>query len=176
MRRTLASLAAVIAVIAATSLLAAASAAAKPAAVATGSGGAIASESAPATQAGLAVLRKGGTAADAAVAVASTLGVSDPLVAGIGGGGYLVYYDAKTHSVYTIDGRETAPAAATPALFIDPATHKPLAFPHGRHQRAVGRGAGHADDLADGGQPLGALLAGQRPTARRARRPGGLRA
>jgi gamma-glutamyltranspeptidase/glutathione hydrolase len=129
-RRTLASLSAVIAVIAVvTSLITAASAAAKPAAVATGSGGAVASESAPATQAGLAVLRRGGTAADAAVAVASTLGVSDPLVAGIGGGGYLVYYDAKTHSVSTIDGRENAPAAATPALFIDPVTHKPLAFP-----------------------------------------------
>jgi gamma-glutamyltranspeptidase/glutathione hydrolase len=114
-------------------LLLAACAAAAPAAatraVATGSGGAVASDTGPATQAGLAVLRRGGTAADAAVAVASTLGVSDPLVAGIGGGGYFVYYDARTHRVSTIDGRETAPAGATASLFIDPQTGKPLDFP-----------------------------------------------
>jgi gamma-glutamyltranspeptidase/glutathione hydrolase len=94
-----------------------------------GTGGAVASDTVPATRAGLAVLRRGGTAADAAVAVASTLGVTDPFVAGIGGGGYFVYYDARTHRVYTIDGRETAPAAATSQLFIDPATGKPLPFP-----------------------------------------------
>ncbi len=98
-------------------------------AVATGSGGAVASETPAATQAGLQVLRDGGTAADAAVAVASTLGVTDPFVAGIGGGGYFVYYDAATHRVYTIDGRETAPAADDQNLFIDPQTGKPLDFP-----------------------------------------------
>jgi gamma-glutamyltranspeptidase / glutathione hydrolase len=98
-------------------------------AVAIGSGGAVASDTIEATRAGLAILQRGGTAADAAVAVASTLGVSDPYVAGIGGGGYFVYYDARTHRVYTIDGRETAPAAANSNLFIDPQTGKPLAFP-----------------------------------------------
>lgn len=98
-------------------------------AVAIGMGGAVASDTVPATEAGLRVLRRGGTAADAAIAVAATLGVTDPFVAGIGGGGYFVYYDARTHRVYTIDGRETAPAAATASLFIDPATGRPLAFP-----------------------------------------------
>src|SRR5436305_2604862 len=98
-------------------------------AVATGTGGAVASDTVPATRAGLAVLARGGTAADAAVAVASTLGVTDPFVARLGGGGYFVYYDARTHRVYTIDGRETAPAAASASLFIDPATGKPLSFP-----------------------------------------------
>jgi gamma-glutamyltranspeptidase/glutathione hydrolase len=98
-------------------------------AVATGTGGAVVSDTLDSTDAGLAVLRAGGTAADAAVAVASTLGVTDPYVAGIGGGGYLVYYDARTHKVTTIDGRETAPAAADVNLFIDPATGKPLSFP-----------------------------------------------
>src|SRR5436190_2546941 len=98
-------------------------------AVATGTGGAVASDTVPATRAGLAVLARGGTAADAAVAVASTLGVTDPFVAGVGGGGYFVYYDARTHRVYTLDGRETAPAAAKSSLFIDPATGKPLSFP-----------------------------------------------
>ena len=98
-------------------------------AVAIGTGGAVASDTVPATEAGLAILRRGGSAADAAVAVASTLGVTDPFVAGIGGGGYLVYYDAHTRRVYTIDGRETAPAAATANLFIDPVTGQPLTFP-----------------------------------------------
>jgi gamma-glutamyltranspeptidase/glutathione hydrolase len=96
---------------------------------AVGTGGAIASDSPEATGAGLAVLRAGGSAADAAVAVASTLGVSDPLVAGIGGGGYFVFYDAHTHRVTTIDGRETTPASATQQLFLDPQTGKPLPFP-----------------------------------------------
>jgi gamma-glutamyltranspeptidase / glutathione hydrolase len=98
-------------------------------AVAIGTGGAVVSDSTPATEVGLDVLRSGGTAADAAVAVAATLGVTDPFVAGIGGGGYFVYYDARKHLVYTIDGRETAPAAADSNLFIDPQTGKPLPFP-----------------------------------------------
>jgi gamma-glutamyltranspeptidase / glutathione hydrolase len=98
-------------------------------AVAVGSGGAVVSDTVESTSAGLAVLRAGGTAADAAVAVAATLGVTDPYVAGIGGGGYLVYYDARTHRVSTIDGREIAPASADANLFIDPATGKALTFP-----------------------------------------------
>jgi gamma-glutamyltranspeptidase / glutathione hydrolase len=96
---------------------------------AVGSGGAVASDDVEATQAGIAVLRRGGNAVDAAVAVAATLGVTDPFVAGIGGGGFLVYYNARTHRVFTIDGRETTPDTAGPDLFIDPATGKPLSFP-----------------------------------------------
>ncbi len=97
--------------------------------VAVGTGGAVVSDTAAATNAGLEVLRRGGTAADAAVAVASTLGVTDPMVAGVGGGGYFIYYDARAHRVYALDGRETAPAAATQNLFIDPATGQKLSFP-----------------------------------------------
>ncbi|MGH3961916.1 MAG: gamma-glutamyltransferase [Pseudonocardiaceae bacterium] len=97
--------------------------------VAQGYGGAVVSDTAESTQAGLDVLRNGGTAADAAVAVAATLGVTDPYVAGIGGGGYFVHYDARTHRVSTIDGRETAPAAAGPSMFIDPATRQPMSLP-----------------------------------------------
>lgn len=98
-------------------------------AIAVGRGGAVVSDSTVATDAGLKVLRRGGSAADAAVAVASTLGVTDPFVAGIGGGGYFVYYDARTGRVSTIDGRETAPAADGADMFIDPQTGKPLPFP-----------------------------------------------
>ncbi|HEY6425335.1 MAG TPA: gamma-glutamyltransferase family protein [Pseudonocardiaceae bacterium] len=97
--------------------------------VALGHGGAVVSDTAESTQAGLDVLRSGGTAADAAVAVASTLGVTDPYVAGIGGGGYLVYYDARTHRVSTIDGRETAPGGDGPTMFIDPMTRQALPLP-----------------------------------------------
>ncbi|PPK64766.1 gamma-glutamyltransferase [Actinokineospora auranticolor] len=96
--------------------------------VAKGSGGAVVSDTVQATQAGLDVLRRGGTAADAAVAVAATLGVTDPNMAGLGGGGYFVYYDAKSGKVSTIDGRETAPATADDKLFVNPATGQPYAF------------------------------------------------
>jgi gamma-glutamyltranspeptidase/glutathione hydrolase len=61
--------------------------------------------------------------------VAATLGVTDPYVAGIGGGGYFVYYDAKRHQVFTIDGRETTPAADGQDMFINPATGQPFSFP-----------------------------------------------
>jgi gamma-glutamyltranspeptidase / glutathione hydrolase len=98
-------------------------------AVARGFGGAVVSDTLPSTHAGIAVLRRGGTAADAAVAVAATLGVTDPYVAGIGGGGYFVYYDAAQRRVFTIDGRETAPAADGPDMFINPATGQPYSFP-----------------------------------------------
>ncbi|WP_375498656.1 gamma-glutamyltransferase [uncultured Jatrophihabitans sp.] len=87
------------------------------------------SDTAESTKAGLDILRRGGTAADAAVAVASTLGVTDPFVAGIGGGGYFVYYDARTHRISTIDGRETTPAGDTSTMFIDPRTGQPYSSP-----------------------------------------------
>ncbi|GAB3441582.1 gamma-glutamyltransferase [Actinophytocola sediminis] len=96
--------------------------------VAVGYGGAVASDTLESTEAGIEVLRHGGTAADAAVAVAATLGVTDPFVAGLGGGGFIVYYDARTRQVSTIDGRETTPAAGGETMFIDPATGEPYEF------------------------------------------------
>ncbi|WP_436491737.1 gamma-glutamyltransferase [Actinokineospora sp. HUAS TT18] len=97
--------------------------------LATGYGGAVVSDTVEATEAGIDVLRRGGTAADAAVAVAATLGVTDPFMAGLGGGGYFVHYDARTGRVSTIDGRETTPAAGDAQMFIDPATGAPYPFP-----------------------------------------------
>lgn len=70
-----------------------------------------------ATKAGLAVLKRGGTAADAAVAVAFALAVVHPQAGNLGGGGFLVYYDAKSRGVWTLDFRETAPRAATRDMF-----------------------------------------------------------
>ncbi|HTZ45507.1 MAG TPA: gamma-glutamyltransferase [Jatrophihabitans sp.] len=100
--------------------------------VATGSGGAVASAEFNASKAGIESLKSGGNAIDAAVAVASTLGVTEPFVAGPGGGGFMVVYLAKTHQVVTVDGREMCAAACTPNLFIDPSTGKPLAFEDAR--------------------------------------------
>jgi gamma-glutamyltranspeptidase/glutathione hydrolase len=86
---------------------------------ATGTGGAVSSVDPDATAVGIEVLRRGGNAADAAIATAAALGVTEPYSAGIGGGGFLVYYDARTRRVSTIDGRETAPATFTPTVFTD---------------------------------------------------------
>ncbi|HEU4948217.1 MAG TPA: gamma-glutamyltransferase [Kribbella sp.] len=97
-------------------------------ATAIGFGGAVASVDANATDIGLSVLRHGGNAVDAAVATAAALGVTEPYSAGVGGGGYFVYYDAKTRKVYTLDGRETAPADMPADAFIDPETGKPYPF------------------------------------------------
>ncbi|MEO0751479.1 MAG: gamma-glutamyltransferase [Pseudomonadota bacterium] len=70
-----------------------------------------------AVEAGARVLREGGTAADAMVAVQAVLGLVEPQSSGLGGGAFLVWYDAETGAVTTLDGRETAPLAATPRLF-----------------------------------------------------------
>ena len=96
--------------------------------VAVGRGGAVSTVDLDASRAGLQVLRQGGNAADAAVAAAAALGVTEPFSAGIGGGGYFVYYDARHHRVETVDGRETAPRAFRPDIFVDPATGAPYPF------------------------------------------------
>lgn len=73
-----------------------------------------------AVDAGLKVLKAGGSAVDAAVAVQAVLGLEEPQSSGLGGGSFMTYYDAKTHQVTAYNGRETAPAAATPELFYGP--------------------------------------------------------
>jgi gamma-glutamyltranspeptidase/glutathione hydrolase len=73
-----------------------------------------------AVEAGARVLREGGTAADAMVAVQALLGLVEPQSSGLGGGAFLVWYDAASGQVTTLDGRETAPLEATPTLFQTP--------------------------------------------------------
>lgn len=80
-----------------------------------------------AVEAGADVLRAGGTAADAMVAVQTVLGLVEPQSSGLGGGAFLVWYDAATGELTTLDGRETAPLAATPTLFQDE-NGEPLGF------------------------------------------------
>lgn len=83
------------------------------------SGAAIASAHALATDAGFEILRQGGNAFDAAVAVSATLSVVEPISSGLGGGGFFLLHDAKTGRDIFIDARETAPAAATTAAYLD---------------------------------------------------------
>jgi gamma-glutamyltranspeptidase/glutathione hydrolase len=132
-----------------------------------------------AVQAGVKVLKAGGSAADAAVAVQAVLGLAEPQSSGLGGGAFMLYYDAKTHKTTVYNGRETAPAGATPEMFE--ADGKPL--PHfvgvlsGRStgafgaipmlalaQKEHGKLAwrdlfGDAERLADRGFPMGHRMA-----------------
>lgn len=80
-----------------------------------------------ATEAGLAVLKRGGSAVDAAVAIQTVLGLVEPQSSGLGGGGFMVYYDARTRTTTAYDGREVAPKGAMDRLFIGD-DGKPLPF------------------------------------------------
>jgi gamma-glutamyltranspeptidase/glutathione hydrolase len=101
-------------------------------ATAVGYGGAVASVDATATTVGLDVLSHGGNAVDAAVATAAALGVTEPFSSGIGGGGFFLYYDARTRTVHTLDGRETAPASMGVDAFVDPASGQGYPFQEAR--------------------------------------------
>jgi gamma-glutamyltranspeptidase/glutathione hydrolase len=80
-----------------------------------------------AVEAGLEMLRAGGTAIDAAIAVEVTLGLVEPESSGIGGGGFLMHYTGASEKIDAYDGREWAPAGATPDMFM--VDGKPLDFP-----------------------------------------------
>ena len=71
-----------------------------------------------AVDAGYRILKQGGTAVDAAIAVQLVLGLTEPQSSGLGGGAFLLAHDGRTHKLTAYDGRETAPAAATPERFL----------------------------------------------------------
>jgi gamma-glutamyltranspeptidase/glutathione hydrolase len=73
------------------------------------------------------ILRLGGTAADAAIAAQLVLNLVEPQSSGLGGGGFLLYHDARQNKLRAYDGRETAPSAARPERFLG-ADGKPLPF------------------------------------------------
>src|SRR5690348_13282513 len=72
-----------------------------------------------AAEAGLEMMRDGGSAVDAAIATQMVLGLVEPESSGIGGGAFMLVYDAKTKRTTSFDGREMAPASATPTMFLD---------------------------------------------------------
>jgi gamma-glutamyltranspeptidase / glutathione hydrolase len=78
-----------------------------------------------AAEAGLAMLRKGGSAVDAGIAAQMVLNLVEPQSSGLGGGAFMLYWDAAARMLTGFEGRETAPATATPDLFLDEAG-KPL--------------------------------------------------
>src|SRR5262249_58979241 len=79
-----------------------------------------------ATRAAFDVLKSGGSAADAAVAAQLVLNLVEPQSSGIGGGGFVLYWDNKAKHLYAYDGRETAPAGAKPDIFLRDG--KPMPF------------------------------------------------
>jgi gamma-glutamyltranspeptidase/glutathione hydrolase len=80
-----------------------------------------------AAEAGLNVLKRGGSAVDAAIAIQAMLSLVEPQSSGIGGGAFLTYFDARSGKLVVYDGREVAPAQASPTMFLDSAG-KPLPF------------------------------------------------
>ena len=80
-----------------------------------------------AVEAGLEALRAGGDAIDAAIAVQTVLGLVEPQSSGLGGGAFIMYFDAESGDVTVYDGREMAPASAGPDLFLDE-NGQPLGF------------------------------------------------
>lgn len=94
-----------------------------------------------ATKAGCLVLKKGGSAIDAAIAVQAVLGLVEPQSSGLGGGAFMLHYDAAANKVVAFDGRETAPAAATANYlrWVDDASQQTAPLPNAR---ASGRSIG----------------------------------
>jgi gamma-glutamyltranspeptidase / glutathione hydrolase len=80
-----------------------------------------------ASEVGAEVLRKGGNAVDASVAIQFALNVVEPMMSGIGGGGFMMVYDARTQKTNIINSRERAPEGATPDMFLDQ-NGKPIPF------------------------------------------------
>ena len=142
-----------------------------------------------ASRAGCEVLRDGGSAADAAVAVQVVLGLVEPQSSGLGGGSFIVHYDAATRRVQTYDGRETAPAAAgendlrwigpddrrapqpdprdSGRSIGTPGTVAALGLLHRQHGRSSWAGLfGAGIKLADEGFPIGARTAAAIATER----------
>ena len=80
-----------------------------------------------ASQAGVEILKAGGSAVDAAIAAQMVLGLVEPQSSGLGGGGFLLHWDQRGRRLHSYDGRETAPAAIAPDVFIGP-DGKPRGF------------------------------------------------
>ncbi|WP_240695187.1 gamma-glutamyltransferase [Corallincola luteus] len=92
-----------------------------------GSSIAVATANKHASEAAMAMLKAGGSAVDAAIAAQMVLTLVEPQSSGIGGGAFMLHYDAKEGALTSLDGRESAPQAATPDMFLLP-DGKPMAW------------------------------------------------
>ena len=104
-----------------------------------------------ASKVGSDVLRNGGNAVDAAVAMQFALNVAEPMMSGIGGGGFLMYYDAETEDISVINSRERAPSGARPDMFIDKSqtvTGEGVFLLGANEFNPDGGGEFHIDDIA----------------------------
>ena len=72
-----------------------------------------------ASKAAAEILRNGGSAADAAITAQFVLTLTQPQSTGIGGGAFMLYWDKNSEKLYALDGREKAPASASPQLFLN---------------------------------------------------------
>ena len=141
-----------------------------------GFGGAVTTVDPEASAAALKVLKQGGNATDAAVAAAATLGVTEPYSSGIGGGGYFVYYDARTGKVqHHRRPRDRARLDAARRLHRPGHRQALQLHPGAGHQRRLGRRARQPRDLAARARPLGHHVARPHLPPGRARRPPRLR-
>jgi gamma-glutamyltranspeptidase/glutathione hydrolase len=126
---------------------------------AVGTRGMVVSAQAHATRAGVAMLRAGGNAVDAAVATAFALSVTEPYHSGIGGGGFVLVRLADG-SAFALDARETAPAAATPDMFVREGVAKDASRLGPLSVATPGLVAGLAEALARWGtKPLATVMA-----------------
>ncbi|MEO0325248.1 MAG: gamma-glutamyltransferase, partial [Myxococcota bacterium] len=126
---------------------------------------AVAADQTLASQAGAEILAAGGNAADAAAATMLALGVVNPASSGMGGGGFLLYYEASSGELTFLDFRERAPGAATPDMFEDAAP--PVEGPANRASQVGGLASGVLGEPAGvaemvrrfGSLPLGRIVA-----------------
>nr|WP_240512064.1 gamma-glutamyltransferase [Paludifilum halophilum] len=91
-----------------------------------------------ASQVGARVLRRGGNAVDAAVAIQFALNVAEPMMSGIGGGGFMMVYNRRTEKISVVDSRERAPKGARPDMFLDEDGHVIPFSVRSTHGNAVG--------------------------------------
>jgi len=134
---------------------------ASPCSAEQGERGIVVSDNEMATKAGMEILHRGGNAVDAALATAFALGVVDPASSGLGGGGFMVIYQAKEKKAHALDFRETAPAAARRELYLKAGRSVPDLSLTGPLAVAVpGQVAGLTEALKRfGSLPLSTLLA-----------------